>query len=170
MQPDEVATLFAYNRWAKQRIWNAAAGLTADVYTATPLPELGSLQQILVHAYGADWLWHRRMADAVSPTALPPVEAYPTFESLRAAWMDEQESMQAYVEGLTEADLAQDRAYTTTGGSPQHAPLWQVLLHLLFHGTQHMAEAAAILTALGRSPGNIDFIYYVREQQAQGAA
>jgi hypothetical protein len=31
----------------------------------------------------------------------------------------------------------------------------------LIHSVQHRSEAAQILTRLGQSPGNIDFIFYV---------
>ena len=42
--------------------------------------------------------------------------------------------------------------------------IWQMLLHVLNHGTQHRAEAAALLTAEGRAPGDLDLIDYVDAQ------
>jgi uncharacterized damage-inducible protein DinB len=37
------------------------------------------------------------------------------------------------------------------------------MAHLVNHGTQHRSEAAAMLTEYGYSPGDIDFIIYLRE-------
>jgi uncharacterized damage-inducible protein DinB len=36
-----------------------------------------------------------------------------------------------------------------------------MLAQVLNHGTQHRSEAAALLTAAGHSPGEIDLIFYI---------
>jgi uncharacterized damage-inducible protein DinB len=45
-------------------------------------------------------------------------------------------------------------------------PVWQMLVHVMNHGTQHRSEAAAVLTAEGRSPGELDIINYAEEVAA----
>ncbi|MFN8423863.1 MAG: DinB family protein [Anaerolineae bacterium] len=76
-----------------------------------------------------------------------------------ADWID-------YVDGLTDADLDSTITYANTKGEPFRNPLWQILTHLSLHGMQHRAEAAAMLTERGASPGDIDFIRYLREAEA----
>lgn len=43
-----------------------------------------------------------------------------------------------------------------------------MLVRVVNHGTQHRAEAAALLTAKGRSPGELDLINDAEEQAGGG--
>ena len=43
-------------------------------------------------------------------------------------------------------------------------PVWQLMVHVVNHGTQHRSEAAALLTAEGRSPGELDLLDYAEER------
>ena len=42
--------------------------------------------------------------------------------------------------------------------------LWQILAHVVNHGTQHRAEAALLLTEMGYSSGDVDLIYFLAER------
>ncbi len=167
MRQSEISTLFDYNRWANRRILHAASGLSDAQFCLPQSPDLGSMRQILVHVYGAEWIWRKRCAEGVSPAALPNEEEFVDFGALHARWQDEEEAMRAFIDAITDKQLDGEMIYRTTSGRELTAPYWQVLLHVVNHGTQHRAEAAVLLTALDRSPGDIDLIVYVREKQAE---
>jgi uncharacterized damage-inducible protein DinB len=73
--------------------------------------------------------------------------------------------MHAYID--TRDALISDGSiiYKTTKGILQTTPLSQILLHLVNHGTQFRSEAGMILSAWGYSPGDLDMIFYLRENQ-----
>jgi hypothetical protein len=41
--------------------------------------------------------------------------------------------------------------------------MWQLLDHVMNHSTRHRAAAAALLTAAGRSPGDLDLLDFAEK-------
>jgi uncharacterized damage-inducible protein DinB len=164
MQAADLAILFQYNDWANRRILTAAGGLTAEQFLAPTALSWGSVRDVLVHALGAEWIWRMRLQHGAAPTALLDPEDFPTYAVLTARWQEEQAEWRAYIDGLTDDEVNRPVLYRSTKGQPYEAVLWQILLHVANHGTQHRAEVAHVLTSYGRSPGDMDLIVFVREQ------
>ncbi len=165
MNHNDITLLFDYNDWANERILSAAAGLSDDQYTAvTPGLSHGSVRATLVHALAAERIWRQRCLEGLSPTTLLREADCPTFAALRALWAEEEAARRAGLARLSDEALGGRIAYRTTGGTPQENTLWQLLVHLVNHGTQHRAEAAVALTAFGHSPGDVDLIVYLRRR------
>lgn len=155
--------LYEYNYWAHHRILDTAAHLTEE-QRQEPVFRIGSLHQTLVHTLAAEWLWRQRIQLSVSPPTLPQVADLPTFDALLARWAEEEVAMRAFVAGLSDGDLLRPVSYRTMRGVEHRHPLWLLLAHVVNHGTQHRSEAAAMLTELGHSPGDLDLIYYGRQK------
>ena len=51
--------------------------------------------------------------------------------------------------------------YRNTKGEPFQMVLAQLVAHVVNHGTHHRAETGMLLERLGRSPGDMDFVYYL---------
>jgi uncharacterized damage-inducible protein DinB len=90
-------------------------------------------------------------------------EEFSTFESLRTRWADEEAMLMNFVANLTDEEFYRKFHYVSSEGFAHERLLWEAMLHLVNHGTQHKTEAGAILTSLGHSPGDIDLIVYLNE-------
>lgn len=163
MNLEAINFLFDYNYWANRRILNAVEKLTLEHFTQTvPGLSMGSVRGTLVHMLAAEHIWRVRCFEGHSPTELLREDDLPEFEALRLFWAGEEEAMRAGLAQLTDEALGGRLAYLTTNGKPMEETLWQLLAHLVNHGTQHRAEAAVALTAFGHSPGDVDMIVYMR--------
>jgi len=164
MHTTEITFLFDYSDWAGQRILRALLNVTPEQFTAPNNSSYGSLRGTLVHALFAATVWRRRMQGEPMPTGLPVAADFPTPQSLYDACLAEQAGMRAWLSGLSDDFLQSTFQYKTTKGVPCQDVVWHILMHLLNHNTQHRAEAAAMLTGFGCSPGDIDLIVYLREK------
>ena len=160
MQADEIRFLFAYDRWATRRVLGVLDGLDLAVWCRTDVVDERGLGGVLVHQLGAAQRWrHAFQETGESPE--PEREPLPTIDQLRERWEAEWVAVDAWLPTLTDGFVG----YVREG-----VPVWQMLLHVVNHGTQHRAEAAALLSAEGRSPGELDLIYYAEEQAAGGGS
>jgi uncharacterized damage-inducible protein DinB len=62
---------------------------------------------------------------------------------------------------LSNEDVQRVVQFTTSHGEPCSAPLWQLMVNVVDHGTHHRSEATAILGKLGCSPGKLDLLVFL---------
>jgi uncharacterized damage-inducible protein DinB len=167
MNAQDIQLLYRYNSWANKRILDATTKATSEQFLAPDTFPHGGLRGTLTHTLFAEWNWHKRW-EGESPTQRIKPEEFPTFESLRARWLAEEKALDVFIASLTDEKLNAPFQYKNTRGEPLENILWHVMVHLVNHGTQHRGEAAAMLTELGHSPGDIDFIVFLREMQKPG--
>lgn len=164
MNKQDIQLLYRYNAWANARILNAAAKVTQEQFLAADSYPHGGLRGTLTHTLMAEWIWRNRW-EGNSPTYFFKPEDFPTFESLRMRWQEEDKFLNAFLEALTDEKLNAPFQFKTTRGAEMENILWQAMSHVVNHGTQHRSEAAAMLTELGFSPGDIDLIVFLREMK-----
>src|SRR6185503_7662430 len=160
MNKEDILMLYRYNQWSTAIILDTASQVTAEQFIAPADFPHGGLRGTLVHTLFAEWIWRRRW-EGISPTKRFKPDDFPTFESLRARWAKEEKALMSFVEGLSDEKLNGIFRYKNTAGEPHQRTLWHAMLHMVNHGTQHRTEAAAILTDLGHSPGDIDLLGFI---------
>lgn len=165
MNKNDMLVLYRYNAWANARILDAASRVTHEQFIAPASFPHGGLRGTLVHALFAEHLWRMRW-EGVSLSERLAQEDFPTFDSLLNRWQAEDKKLIAFAEGISDERLNDAVEYKTTKGIPMRDDaLWMAMVHLVNHGTQHRAEAAALLTDFGCSPGDIDMIVFMREKK-----
>ena len=151
MTVEQLRWLVAYNRWANAGLLQAAALLSAEELERDLRASFGSLQGTLIHILWGErgWLhfWQHR---AFLPRPAPG--GYPDFASLRSAWTCHEEAYEAYLCGLTQAELdvprmVDDETYT----------LGELVQHTLNHSTHHRGQVTLLLRQLGHEPPSTDY-------------
>jgi uncharacterized damage-inducible protein DinB len=154
MTIDEVRDLFAYDRWASERLFRALDGIDDETWTRAQVIDERGLGGILVHMLGAYERWRHGLAqDGEEPR--PEREPLLSPAELRGRWATEWPAMDAWLATLDDAWLERD---------DEGVPFAGMLRHLVNHGTQHRSEAAALLTQAGRSPGDLDMITWLEDR------
>jgi len=169
MKIDEIKLLMDYNDWCDARLLAACARVTEQQYAAPDSYSRGGLRTTMVHIL--DNLWQQRITlqgfyekpladEAAYDTTELHEDAVPTFAALQERWDVERLEMRRFLDGLTEQALNGAIRYVIPGAKRERV-VWHIVVDLIFHAAQHRSEAAALLTALGHSPGDLDFTEFM---------
>jgi uncharacterized damage-inducible protein DinB len=164
---DDIVTLFAYDRWANRKVFDACRKLTAEQYVAEPVPGCLSVRSTLYHIALATEFNLRSLTgdvdDPVPPEAdLTAVDdaakllerAYRRFEELRPALTPERLNTVLTLHAI-------GRSFTL--------PQWAILRHIVNHSTYHRGQTASKLKRFGIEQPITDFFWWMIEQIPQEA-
>ena len=160
MNVDDIRYLFDYDRWATTRILATLDGVSAEVWGRTNVIGDMGLGGILVHQLGATQRWRHAIQQTGEQPA-PEEEPLLSIDELRARWAYEWDAYDDFLSAISQGLLD----YVHEG-----VAVWRMLAHVVNHGTQHRSEAAALLTEIRRSPGEIDMIFFAEGLAAQAIA
>ncbi|MEJ0097948.1 MAG: DinB family protein [Bauldia sp.] len=144
-------SMFAgYNRWANERLYEAAAKLPDDDYRADRGAFFGSLHRTLNHLVVTDRIWLRRFTGAGPAQARLDEIVHDDLPELAVARAVEDERIIGYIESLTDADLAATFSYQRASvATTITQPLSPAIAHMFNHQTHHRGQAHVLLTIAG---------------------
>ncbi len=165
MTLEEIRLLYEYDSWANRRLLEAAASLTPEQFTRDLGSSFRSVRDTLAHIMGGQWIWLERWQGR-TPTRLPAAEDFPVLPSLRKRWQEVEADLLAFVRGLTLERIASISEYKTLTAGTFTCPLWQMLQHLVNHGTYHRGQVTTMLRQLGVTSVSTDLSLFYRERGA----
>jgi uncharacterized damage-inducible protein DinB len=165
MNLQDLEMLLDYHYWARDRMLEAVERLTPEQYNQDLGNSFRSMRDTVVHLFGADWIWCCRWQGS-SPTALPdPRAVFPDVPSIRAAWREHDREIRGVLARLGEEGIGRPIEYRTIDGKLQAQPFWQMLQHLVNHGSYHRGQVTTMLRQLEAAPPKaMDLIAFYRER------
>ena len=146
---------FAENR----KIWDTCiTSLSDEEFTQNSAYSHGSVRDQIVHLMSVDELWFSELQGVEPSEPFLPAN-FDDRKIIRAHWDRVEQSMREYL-----AELRDDTLFDKPIKEPEEDKdllVWQVLLHVVNHGTDHRAQLLRLLNDLGVKTTSQDYIFYV---------
>jgi uncharacterized damage-inducible protein DinB len=162
MTIDDIRSLYAYNVWANQRIFESIGQLNPAQVAQTLGGSFPSIRDTIAHMVFAEWLWLQR-CQGESPRAQPEwVKG--DIASLREQLTSIERQRLEFLNTLTDDQLLQMRSITDMSGKTYGRRLGDMLIHSANHATYHRGQVATMTRQVGGKPQSTDYIRFVSER------
>jgi len=149
-----------YSAWATQRLLDSAAKLSDEELTRNFKTADKTVLDTLVHIYAADRIWLSRVLAEPRATFVDPEDR--DLALLQTEWPALHQRWKLWLRDFNDDDVLRVISYQDMKGRPYSQPVWQILLHLVNHGTHHRGQVSGFLRAMDRTPPPLDLIGYYR--------
>ena len=161
MNADAFRKFYEYHFAENRKTWNwYIADLTPEQFTQPVDYSHGSVRDQIVHLMDVDEVWFSELR-GVQPAEPPPPATGDDRQTLRLRWDSIEQMMREYL-----AELRDDMLFEKPIKEPEEDKdliVWQVLLHVVNHATDHRAQTLRLLNELGLKTAPQDYIFYVYE-------
>lgn len=160
MNADAFRHFYNYHFAENRKLWDHVLSLSHGQFIQPVDYSRGSVREQVVHLIDAEDVWFSELQGA------NPAEPIPTADSddrafIRTHWDGVEQKIRGYL-----AELQDDMLFTRPITDPEEDKdlvVWQVLLHVVNHGTDHRAQLLRLLNDLGVRTTSQDYIFYVYE-------
>jgi uncharacterized damage-inducible protein DinB len=153
-----------YDRALWQQTWESIFALTEGQFTQSLPYSHGSVRDQMVHVAATVKRWLGGLKEVRDARSWRPDPAdYPSPAQAMALWQGAAQDLEAFLSSLTEEDL--ERVPRGMRG-----PMWQVIAHLVNHGTDHRAQVLRALHDFGAPTFDQDLVFYLWRRDPPDAA
>jgi uncharacterized damage-inducible protein DinB len=150
----------AYTIWATNHLLNAASGLKQeqllhDFHTADK-----NIVGTLAHAFAADRVWFDRVNGRRRTVFIEDRDR--NLDTLRQEWPVLHQGWRQWLSGMEERQIHESISYQDIAGNPYQSLPWEIVLHVVNHGTHHRGQVSGMIRALGQAPPQLDLIRFYR--------
>jgi uncharacterized damage-inducible protein DinB len=164
---DDIQLLYEYDRWANNRVLQAASALSPEQFTRDLGGSFRSVRNTLVHIIHSEWGWltywkatsHSSafledLWDEKNPLFRP--DAFPDVTAVRVKWAEVEKEQMEFVNSVTEEALRKHLPVLAKQLSLAH-----LMQHLANHSTYHRGQVALMMRQLNAEPLPTDFAFFL---------
>jgi uncharacterized damage-inducible protein DinB len=178
MNRDDIQLLYEYDRWANNRVLEAASALSAEQFTRDLGGSFRSVRDTLVHIIGGEWIWLEYWKEPPSSAALVEdlrrrrdalfkPDVLSNIAAVQSTWLEVEKAQAEFVGRVTNESLETMLPFRATQASLAH-----LMQHMANHSTYHRGQVALMMRQLGAQPVATDFHVFLvegrRETEPQG--
>lgn len=159
---DAFRELYRYHFAISRKIWDACiVPLPQDLFVDKAKAVkygIGSVRNHVVHMISVDRAWFSGLRNDPFPGDLNPVYFHKR-DKIRALWDEVEVYVREYLDTVTDEQI---NGYPFEGDDDDaKMQLWQVLFHVLNHGTDHRAQLLRLLNDLGAKTFPQDYVFHL---------
>ena len=147
---DHARSMIAATIWADDRIIAAAEGISDEQYA--------ELRAQFEHMLGTQRYWHGNWTGGTFDE--PALE---TLAMARDGYAVSHDVLRAFGEALTQDEWERAEAWWKQWGYDARMQLGESITQVFYHGVQHRSEIAVSLSVWGHSPGDLDYLTFLRD-------
>ena len=157
MNLESIKLFIEYHIDMTRRIWDSIDHISEEQFLSENAYSRGSIRNLMVHVTSTDRRWLAGLKNQPDVGHLN-AEEYPTRAAAREIMEDVSSDFLEFVSTLTDETLYQNTDQVAE-------PRWQILLHLVNHGTDHRATVLQQLHEFGAPTFPQDFIIWLWERK-----
>lgn len=153
---DLFKTFIEYHIDMSRRVWDSINQIAEAQFLADDAYSRGSIRNLMVHLANTDSNWLAGLKNIPESEDHPKrqYEDYLDRDSVRAFWDATAKDLADYAATLTDEKLGENPIDIQN-------PRWQVLLHIINHGTDHRSTVLQRLHEFGAPTFDQDFIMWL---------
>ena len=160
MNADAFRHLYGYQFAENRKVWDHVMSLSYELFKQPVDYSHGPVRDQIVHLKDAEDVWFSELRGTNPSDPIPPAD-FDDRELIGTHWDKVEQGMRAYL-----AELQDEMLFTKPITDPEDDKVlfvWQVLVHVVNHATDHRAQLLRLLNDLGVKTSYQDYIFYVYE-------
>lgn len=155
--------LLSYKRWSNNLLYDSVSSLSSTQLVQPQKIIFGSLINTLYHTYQMDEVWQAHLQGTQHNITHRIPHSAPDFCALRLAQQAIDNWYLDYARELSTKAYSSQVKFSFLDGSPGEMTRFDILMHVVNHGTYHRGHIASMLYEMGYSPPTTDYPVFLAQ-------